>query len=259
MKKRELAEAVAVHADVDEKTAAKVLDAAIEVIYATVAKGEDVALTGFAKFSRVRKSARTVRNPRTGGTVRAKAKNVAKITPMKTFKDVAQGLTPAPKLIKKRATPSAPAANSDEATAVPRRGRAVKQPEVTPATKRAPRATKAAADTTAAPRTRRKAAVEQAPSAPKRAGARKIAAAQTTDAIAKPTRRRAAAATVAEPAALKKTARKTTKPAATPSAAAATSSTPARRRKAAVSGDVSKAAAKPATARATVRRSTKTS
>ena len=53
MRKRELAQAVASHTDVDPKVAAKVINGTLDVILATVAKGEDVALTGFAKFSKV--------------------------------------------------------------------------------------------------------------------------------------------------------------------------------------------------------------
>ena len=49
MRKRELAQAVAAHTEVDPKVAARVIDGTLEVILATVAKGEDVALTGFAK------------------------------------------------------------------------------------------------------------------------------------------------------------------------------------------------------------------
>ncbi len=104
MRKRELAQAVAVHTGVDPKVAATVIDGTLEVILATVAKGEDVALTGFAKFSKVKRPARMARNPATGATVRVKAKTVAKITPLKGFKDVVLGVAPAPKLTKPRAT-----------------------------------------------------------------------------------------------------------------------------------------------------------
>ena len=106
MKKRDLAQAVAAHSDVDPKTAARVIDGTIEVILATVAKGEDVALTGFAKFSKVKRPARMGRNPQTGEAVKIKAKTVAKITALKGFKDVVLGAAPAPKLNK--AAPAAP-------------------------------------------------------------------------------------------------------------------------------------------------------
>jgi Bacterial DNA-binding protein len=58
MRRRELAQAVAAHTDVDPKVATRVIDGTLEVILATVAKGEDLALTGFAKFSKVKRPAR---------------------------------------------------------------------------------------------------------------------------------------------------------------------------------------------------------
>ena len=110
MRKRDLAQAVATHTDVDPKVVAKVIDGMLEVILATVAKGEDVALTGFAKFSKVKRPARMARNPATGEAVRVKAKTVAKITPLKGFKDVVLGVAPAPKLIKAKAATAKKAA-----------------------------------------------------------------------------------------------------------------------------------------------------
>src|SRR3954447_17880769 len=115
MRKRELAEAVATHTDVEPKVAAKVIDGTLEVILATVSKGEDVAFTGFAKFSKVKRPARMARNPATGEPVKVKAKTVAKITPLKGFKDVVLGASPAPKLAK-----AAPV----KKVAAPRRGAA---------------------------------------------------------------------------------------------------------------------------------------
>src|SRR3954468_4485443 len=102
MRKRDLAQAVAAHTEVDPKVGARVIDGTLEVILATVAKGEDVALTGFAKFSKVKRPARMARNPATGEAVRVKAKTVAKITPLKGFKDVVLGVAPAPKLTKQK-------------------------------------------------------------------------------------------------------------------------------------------------------------
>jgi DNA-binding protein HU-beta len=115
MKKRELAAAVADHVEVDPKTAARVIDGTIEVILATVAKGEDVTLTGFAKLSKVKRAARIGRNPQTGEPVKIKAKTVAKITALKGFKDVVLGVTPAPKLAK-RAAPTKTAASKSSAS-----------------------------------------------------------------------------------------------------------------------------------------------
>jgi len=110
MRKRELALAVATHTDGDPKLAGTVIDGTLEVILATVAKGEDVALTGFAKFSKVKRPARMARNPATGESVKVKAKTVAKITPLKGFKDVVLGVAPAPRLTKPKATTAKKAA-----------------------------------------------------------------------------------------------------------------------------------------------------
>jgi DNA-binding protein HU-beta len=117
MRKRDLAQAVAAHTDVDPRVAATVIDVTLEVILATVASGEDVALTGFAKFSKVKRPARMARNPATGESVRVKAKTVAKITPLKGFKDVVLGVAPAPKLTKPKTTIAKKAA----AAATPRK------------------------------------------------------------------------------------------------------------------------------------------
>jgi DNA-binding protein HU-beta len=96
--KRELVGAVAAHTDSDAKSAQKIVDGTIDVILATVAKGEVVNLSGFAKFERKSRPARLARNPQTGATVKVPAKKVAKITALKGFKDVALGAVKPPKL-----------------------------------------------------------------------------------------------------------------------------------------------------------------
>ena len=108
MKKRELAAAVATQTEIDAKTTLRVIDATLDVILATVAKGEDVTLTGFAKMSKVKRAARVGRNPQTGAPLKIKAKTVAKITPLKGFKDVVLGVVPAPKLVKTKVAATAP-------------------------------------------------------------------------------------------------------------------------------------------------------
>jgi DNA-binding protein HU-beta len=106
MKKRELIQAVALHTEVDNKTAAKLVEGTIDVILANVAKGEVVNISGFAKFAKIKRPARTGRNPATGETIQIKAKTVAKITALKGFKDIALGVAPAPKLNTKKAAPA---------------------------------------------------------------------------------------------------------------------------------------------------------
>jgi DNA-binding protein HU-beta len=168
MKKRDLAAAVAQHVEVDPKVAAKVLDGTIEVILATVAKGEDVTLTGFAKLSKVKRAARVGRNPQTGEPVKIKAKTVAKITPLKGFKDVVLGVSPAPKIAAvKKAAPAAKkstattATTATKASATRGTGRAAAPATKATAAKKsgaATTATKRAASGTASPAKKRAAA-----------------------------------------------------------------------------------------------------
>ena len=99
MKKRDLIQAVAIHADVDKKTATAVVEGTIDVILATVASGDVVNISGFAKFAKKSRPARMARNPATGETVHVAAKTVAKITALKGFKDIALGVASPPKII----------------------------------------------------------------------------------------------------------------------------------------------------------------
>jgi DNA-binding protein HU-beta len=100
MNKRELARAVAVQSDTDLKTVVTVLDGFTDVVTAVVAKGEPVAITGFAKFVKVDRKARMGRNPATGEAIRIKASKKARITPVKAFKDAVLAPATAPKLNK---------------------------------------------------------------------------------------------------------------------------------------------------------------
>jgi DNA-binding protein HU-beta len=132
--KRELVSAVAAHTDTDNKSVQKIVDGTVEVILATVAKGEVVNLAGFAKFERKSRPARLARNPQTGATVKVPAKKVAKITALKGFKDVALGTVKPPKLA------AAPVKKAPAKTAVVKKAAPVRK---APA-KKAPVATKAA-------------------------------------------------------------------------------------------------------------------
>jgi DNA-binding protein HU-beta len=98
--KRELVAAIAANTETDTKTVAKVLDGFVTVTTATVAKGDPVVLSGFAKFAKVKRAARVGRNPQTGEPVKIKASVKARITPLKGLKDVVSGAVPAPKIAK---------------------------------------------------------------------------------------------------------------------------------------------------------------
>lgn len=101
MNRRELIDAVANEAEVDKKTADAVLRAFQDVVFATVAKGDEpVTISGFVKFAKVKTNARMGRNPATGEAIKIPARTKARITPLKGFKDVALGAVKPPKLKK---------------------------------------------------------------------------------------------------------------------------------------------------------------
>ena len=103
MNRRDLVTAIAERTESDKKSADAFLAAFTEVVTETVAAGDPVAITGFAKFYRRETTARMGRNPATGETIRIKAKRSAKITPLKQFKDaVLSGKAPAKKAPAKR-------------------------------------------------------------------------------------------------------------------------------------------------------------
>jgi DNA-binding protein HU-beta len=98
----QLVNALAERNDLSRKEADAALTSIQEIITETVCSGEDVAISGFAKFRRVNRPARMGRNPATGAPVKIAAKTVAKITPLKAFKDsVLSGKAPRRKAAKK--------------------------------------------------------------------------------------------------------------------------------------------------------------
>jgi DNA-binding protein HU-beta len=107
--RRELIAAVAAHTGTEPKVVDGVLRGFTDVVSATVSKGDPVVLSGFAKFAKIQTKARMGRNPATGEAIRIKASKKARITPLKGFKDVVLGATPAPKLAKPAPAKAAPA------------------------------------------------------------------------------------------------------------------------------------------------------
>ena len=66
--------------EVLDKDARKAVESFITTVEKTLKKGDEVALTGFGKFSVAKRSARTGRNPQTGETVKIKASKAPKFT-----------------------------------------------------------------------------------------------------------------------------------------------------------------------------------
>jgi len=91
LNRRELINAVASHVGAEAKEVDKVLSGFTDVVTSTVARGEQVAISGFAKFAKVERAARMGRNPATGEAIHIKASKKARITPLKAFKDAVMG------------------------------------------------------------------------------------------------------------------------------------------------------------------------
>ena len=91
MNRRELINAVAQHIGADAKEVDRVLTGFTEVVTSAASRGEQVAISGFAKFARVERAARMGRNPATGEPIHIKASKKVRITPLKAFKDAVMG------------------------------------------------------------------------------------------------------------------------------------------------------------------------
>ena len=69
MKKRDVVERVAGEADLTKQAADTAVGAVFASIAEALARGEDVAVAGFGRFSRTERPERECRNPRTGERV----------------------------------------------------------------------------------------------------------------------------------------------------------------------------------------------
>jgi DNA-binding protein HU-beta len=85
--RRDLVKAIAAQTEVDAKTVDAVLKGFTDVTTAVVSKGEPVAITGFAKFSKVERAARMGRNPATGEAIKIKASKKVAFRASKELKE----------------------------------------------------------------------------------------------------------------------------------------------------------------------------
>ncbi len=128
MNKRELAAELAERLEIDKKQALAFIDELQTTITDTVAGGEPVILSGFAKFVRVQRGPRLARNPQTGATVKVPAKKAARITALKGFKDAVIAGKPAKKAAKKAPAKKAPAKKAPAKKAPAKKAPAKKAP-----------------------------------------------------------------------------------------------------------------------------------
>jgi DNA-binding protein HU-beta len=162
MNRRELVTALTAQTDLPKRDVESVVQAFTDVITAVVSKGEPVAISGFAKFTKVERKARMGRNPATGEQIKIKASKKARITPLKGFKDAVLTPSQAPKLAK-GVWPPAPAAAKPAA----KKATATKAAPArkTAAAKKAAPAKKATAGRTPAKTTARKTTAKKATTA----------------------------------------------------------------------------------------------
>ena len=88
MNKDELLKEVAKKSGVSQKVAADVVNAVLETVEKTVAKGKKVTLIGFGTFDARKRGARVGRNPQTGAEIKIPAKTVPAFTAGKKFKEM---------------------------------------------------------------------------------------------------------------------------------------------------------------------------
>lgn len=87
MNKQELIEIIAEKSHTTKSDSKKMLEAFIETVTETLAKGESVQLVGFGSFKTSERKARSGRNPRTGEAVTIPAKRVPSFTAGNALKE----------------------------------------------------------------------------------------------------------------------------------------------------------------------------
>ena len=168
MNKAELIDSIAGRLG-DKRAASEAVEAVIDTITRTVARGEKVAITGFGIFEKVERAARMARNPATGARVKVKKTSVPKFRPGTQLKAVVSGAT---KLAPVKAAPAkaapargraAGAAKATAKKAVPAKKATAKKASTARATKKAAPAKRATKATVKKAAPARKAAAKKAP------------------------------------------------------------------------------------------------
>jgi DNA-binding protein HU-beta len=82
---------VSLEASVSKRVATEVVDAIIETVKRSVARGERVSIPGFGTFEKRLRAPRMARNPQTGKKVPVPAMSVPVFRPGQDFKDACRG------------------------------------------------------------------------------------------------------------------------------------------------------------------------
>ncbi len=86
MNKSQLIAAVAADSGLSKTDSALAIDSLIDTVTRTLKKGDEVSITGFGKFSVIKRAARLGVNPRTGERVKIKASKAPKFAAGATLK-----------------------------------------------------------------------------------------------------------------------------------------------------------------------------
>lgn len=88
MNKAQLVEKLSQKTQMTKAQTEAMIDATVDIIQKTVAKGEEVKLVGFGTFSRLSRKSRRGRNPKTGEIVEIPGCRVPRFKPGKEFKNL---------------------------------------------------------------------------------------------------------------------------------------------------------------------------
>ena len=86
LNKAELIEALAKETDMSKAAAGRAVSALVDIITKTVAKKQDVQLSGFGTFKAAKRAARVGKNPRTGEKLKIAAATVPRFSAGAAFK-----------------------------------------------------------------------------------------------------------------------------------------------------------------------------
>jgi integration host factor subunit alpha len=92
--KAELAELLFERLGLNKRESKDMVEAFFEFVHASLARGDDVKLSGFGNFQVRRKAPRPGRNPRTGESIPIRARNVVTFHASHKLKAVVQGEMP---------------------------------------------------------------------------------------------------------------------------------------------------------------------
>ena len=92
MNRKELIDALATKTNSTKADADRSIAALIEIITATLKKGDNISLVGFGSFEVRKRAARTGRNPQTGAALKIKAAKVPAFKAGATLKAAVNGV-----------------------------------------------------------------------------------------------------------------------------------------------------------------------